>query len=105
MKQRSFAASEFAKKPKQTRREKFLLEMDAIAPWSRLLSVIEPHYPKAGNGRRPYELSTMLRIHFMQQWFGYADAAMEEAFTKCLCCGTLPDWMPARTRCPTKPPS
>jgi IS5 family transposase len=79
MKQLSFAASEFAKKPKQTRREKFLLEMDVVVPWSRLLSVIEPHYPKAGNGRRPYELPTMLRIHFMQQWFGYADAAMEEA--------------------------
>jgi len=79
MKQLGFAASEFAKKPKQTRREKFLLEMDAVVPWSRLLSVIEPHYPKAGNGRRPYELPTMLRIHFMQQWFGYADAAMEEA--------------------------
>jgi transposase, IS5 family len=79
MKQLSFAASEFAKKPKQTRREKFLLEMDAVVPWARLLSVIEPHYPKAGNGRRPYELPAMLRIHFMQQWFGYADAAMEEA--------------------------
>ena len=79
MKQLSFAASEFAKKPKQTRREKFLLEMDVVVPWSRLLMVIEPHYPKAGNGRRPYELPTMLRIHFMQQWFGYADAAMEEA--------------------------
>lgn len=79
MKQLSFAASEFAKKPKQTRREKFLLEMDAVVPWPRLLSVIEPHYPKAGNGRRPYELPTMLRIHFMQQWFGYSDAAMEEA--------------------------
>ena len=79
MKQLSFAASEFAKKPKQTRREKFLLEMDAVVPWPRLLSVIEPHYPKSGNGRRPYELPTMLRIHFMQQWFGYADAAMEEA--------------------------
>jgi IS5 family transposase len=79
MKQLSFAASEFAKKPKQTRREKFLLEMDAVVPWSRLLLVIEPHYPKAGYGRRPYELSTMLRIHFMQQWFGYSDAAMEEA--------------------------
>jgi len=79
MKQLSFAAREFTKKPKQTRREKFLLEMDAVVPWPRLLSVIEPHYPKSGNGRRPYELPTMLRIHFMQQWFGYADAAMEEA--------------------------
>ena len=79
MKQLSFAAREFTKKPKQTRREKFLLEMDAVVPWPRLLSVIEPHYPKSGNGRRPYELPTMLRIHFMQQWFGYSDAAMEEA--------------------------
>jgi IS5 family transposase len=68
MKQLSFAASEFAKKPKQARREKFLLEMDTVTPWMWLESVIEPHYPKAGNGRRPYELSAMLRIHFMQQW-------------------------------------
>lgn len=79
MKQMSFAASEYVKKPKQTRKEKFLQEMESVVPWSRLQSVIEPHYPKAGNGRRPYELSTMLRIHFMQQWFGYSDAAMEEA--------------------------
>jgi len=79
MKQMSFAASEYMKKPKQTRKERFLQEMEAVVPWSRLLGVVEPHYPKAGNGRRPYELSTMLRIHFMQQWFGYSDAAMEEA--------------------------
>jgi IS5 family transposase len=79
MKQMSFAAIEYVKKPKQTRKEKFLQEMEAVVPWTRLLAVIEPHYPKAGNGRRPYELSTMLRIHFMQQWFGYSDAAMEEA--------------------------
>lgn len=53
--------------------------MELVVPWTRLLAVIEPHYPKAGIGRRPYELATMLRIHFMQQWFGYSDAAMEEA--------------------------
>lgn len=79
MKQLSFAAKEYVKKPKETRKEKFLREMEAVVPWGRLLSVIEPHYPKAGNGRRPYALSTMLRIHFLQQWFGYSDAAMEEA--------------------------
>ena len=79
MKQMSFAANEYVKKPKQTRKERFLQEMEAVVPWGRLLSVVEPYYPKAGNGRRPYALSTMLRIHFMQQWFGYADAAMEEA--------------------------
>ena len=78
-KQPTLATSGFERYRKPTRRDQFLSEMDAVVPWSRLLSVIEPHYPKAGNGRRPYELPTMLRIHFMQQWFGYADAAMEEA--------------------------
>lgn len=66
MKQLSFAAKKYVKKPKETRKEKFLREMEAVVPWTRLLSVIEPHYPKAGNGRRPYALSTMLRIHFMR---------------------------------------
>jgi len=79
MKQLSLAAADFVKKPKQTRREKFLIEMEAVVPWARLLAVIEPVYPKAGNGRRPYELPVMLRIHFMQQWFNYSDAALEEA--------------------------
>ena len=79
MKQLSLASTDFVKKPKQTRREKFLLEMEAVVPWARLLAVIEPFYPKAGNGRRPYELPVMRRIHFMQQWFNYSDAAMEEA--------------------------
>mgnify|MGYP003396396728 FL=1 len=79
MKQLSLAATDFVKKPKQTKREKFLVEMELVVPWSRLLDVIDPVYPKAGNGRRPYELPVMLRIHFMQQWFNYSDAAMEEA--------------------------
>ena len=79
MKQLSLAATDFVKKPKQTRREKFLSEMESVVPWTRLLAAIEPFYPKAGNGRRPYELPTMLRIHFMQHWFSYSDAAMEEA--------------------------
>lgn len=79
MKQLSLAATDFVKKPKQTRREKFLSEMESVVPWTRLLAAIEPFYPKAGNGRRPYELPTMLRIHFMQHWFSYSDATMEEA--------------------------
>lgn len=67
MKQLSFAAKEYVKKPKETRKEKFLREMEDVVPWTRLLSVIEPHCPKAGNPRRqPYALSTMLRIHFMR---------------------------------------
>lgn len=53
--------------------------METVVPWSRLESLIEPFYPKKGNGRPPMPLGTMLRIHFMQQWFGYSDPAMEEA--------------------------
>ncbi|GAB0153849.1 hypothetical protein MnBA_32490 [Marinobacterium sp. BA1] len=67
--QLTFADSEFSNKRRQTRKEKFLGRMDKLIPWARLEAVIEPHYPKAGNGRRPYPLSTMLRIHCMQQWY------------------------------------
>lgn len=79
MSQMSFADAEYGIKRKQTRREIFLAEMDRVVPWKEIQDLIEPVYPKAGNGRRPYELSAMLRIHFMQQWYGLSDPAMEEA--------------------------
>jgi IS5 family transposase len=79
MTQLSFSDAEYAGKRKQTRREKLLAEMEQVVPWKALLALIEPVYPKAGNGRRPYALKTMLRIHLMQNWFGYSDPAMEEA--------------------------
>ena len=37
-------------------------------------AVIEPFYP-AGNGRRPYLLETMLRVHRMQYWYNLSDGA------------------------------
>ena len=64
---------------KPTRRDEFLATMEAIVPWSALCAVIEPHYPKAGNGRAPIGLERMLRIHFIQHWFNLADLACEEA--------------------------
>ena len=64
--QLTFADSEYSSKRRQTRKEIFLSRMDAILPWAKLLAVIEPVYPKAGNGRRPYPLETMVRIHCMQ---------------------------------------
>jgi transposase, IS5 family len=79
MSQISFSDVEYGAKRKQTRREIFLAEMDAVIPWARLMELIEPFYPKAGNGRRPYALETMLRIHFMQQWFALSDPTMEES--------------------------
>jgi IS5 family transposase len=62
-----------------TKREDFLDSMNAIVPWAALCAVIEPHYPKAGNGRPPIGLERMLRIHLLQHWFNLADNAVEEA--------------------------
>jgi IS5 family transposase len=79
MKQTTLGSTDWALKRKVTRRAKFLAEMDAVVPWSRLLAVIEPHYPKAAQGRPPHPLPRMLRIYFMQQWFNLSDPAMEDA--------------------------
>jgi IS5 family transposase len=78
--QLSFGDAEYNSKRKRTRREIFLAEMDQVVPWKGLLKLIEPHYPKSGQpGRQPYRLETMLRIHFLQQWYALSDPAAEEA--------------------------
>jgi IS5 family transposase len=77
--QRTFASMAWQAKGKVTRRERFLAEMDAVIPWSRLLALIEPHYPKAGQGRQPLGLEKMLRIYFLQQWFNLSDPQAEDA--------------------------
>lgn len=80
MKQQSFASLEYESKKRLTRRERFLAEMEAVVPWARLISVIEPHYPKAGKpGRPPMPLEVMLRIYFLQQWYAMSDPGMEDA--------------------------
>lgn len=79
MKQTTFASAAWEKKGKITRRERFLAEMDAVIPWSQLLGLIEPHYPKAGNGTQPKPLEQMLRIYFMQNWFNLSDAQAEDS--------------------------
>lgn len=64
---------------RRTRKAVFLDEMNLVVPWTELLALITPHAPRAKTGRPPFELETMLRIHFVQQWFGLSDLAMEEA--------------------------
>ncbi|VWC38597.1 transposase, IS4 family protein [Burkholderia lata] len=64
---------------KRTRKREFLDEMKCVVPWLRLIQLIEPYYPKGKTGRPPVPIATMLQIHFMQQWFGLSDPAMEEA--------------------------
>ncbi|CAD5373601.1 transposase [Rubrivivax sp. A210] len=80
MKQTSFASAEYAGKKRQTRRERFLAEMNTVVPWSRLEALIEPHYPKSGKvGRPPIGVPRMLRMYFLQQWYTLADEALEDA--------------------------
>ena len=79
--QLSFASLDFAAKKKRTKRDVFLAEMTAVVPWAKLEALIEPHYPRLGpqGGRRPFPLSTMLRIYCLQQWYNLSDPGAEEA--------------------------
>ncbi len=74
-KEQTFASVAWTQKGKVSRRERLLAEMDTVIPWPDLLRLIEPHYPKAGNGRQPSGLEKMLRIYFVQQWFNLSDPA------------------------------
>jgi transposase, IS5 family len=79
MRQRTFSSG-FEKHSKQTRKERFLCEMDQVIPWKELTKGLEPHSPDPqGAGRRPKGLERMLRIYFMQHWYNLSDPAMEEA--------------------------
>jgi IS5 family transposase len=73
------ASDEFERYRRPTKRDAFLATMEQIVPWQELCSVIEPHYPKAGNGRPPIGLERMLRMYCVQHWFNLADEACEEA--------------------------
>ncbi len=64
---------------KKTRKGKFLDEMERVVPWAALVRIVEPHCPRAKTGRPPFAVETMLRIHYLQQWFTLSDPAMEEA--------------------------
>jgi len=79
MKQKTLATLGFDKYAKTTRRAAFLAEMQRVVPWSELCALIEPVYPKPGNGRPPVGLERMLRIYFLQHWFNLSDPAVEEA--------------------------
>jgi transposase, IS5 family len=81
MKQMSLDTTGFERKTKRTRKREFLDEMNLVVPWSEMVALITPHAParSAKGGRPPFAVATMLRIHFLQQWFNLSDPAMEEA--------------------------
>src|SRR5260221_11052994 len=78
--QRTFASMAWDGKGKVTRRERFLAEMDAVIPWPRVVRLIGPHYPKAGQGRQPLGLEKSLRIYFLQQGLNRWDPQAEDPF-------------------------
>src|SRR5947209_18844129 len=80
MKQRTLAMmTGFEQYTRKTRRAIFLEEMEQVVPWRELCALVEPHYPKPGNGRPPVGVERMLRIYFLQQWFNLSDPGVEEA--------------------------
>ncbi len=97
--QRTFASVAWSQKGKVTRRERFLAEMDTVIPWDRLITLIEPHYPKAGNGRQPLGLEKMLRISFMQQWFNLSDPQAEDAIYDSESMRRFANLLPAGAKC------
>ena len=100
MSQSTFADLEYEGKKRKTRRERFLERMEGLIPWEELEERIRPFYPKAGRGQRPYELSTMLRVHCVQLFYNLSDPGMEDMlyevesvrrFTGLRLSGPLPD--------------
>jgi IS5 family transposase len=79
MKQLTLATVGFDRYAKTTRRAAFLTEMERVVPWPALCELIEPFYPKPGNGRPPIGVERMLRVYFLQQWFNLSDPAVEES--------------------------
>jgi IS5 family transposase len=80
MKQMTLAATRgFERHNRATRKAEFLARMETLMPWAEFCALIEPHYPKAGNGRPPVGLERMLRMYCIANWFNLADAACEDA--------------------------
>jgi transposase, IS5 family len=95
--QGSCAEVEYGAKKKQTRRDRacpgrpgFLAEMDVVVPrpspgqaLGRLVERLRPLYPKGERGRPPMPLERMLRVYFVQQWYGLSDDGLADALGAC----------------------
>jgi IS5 family transposase len=79
MSQLSFAEAEYAAKMRTTRREAFLQQMDRLVPWPELEARNAPRHAKGNQGRPPYPLSVMLRVHCLQLFYNRSDPALEDA--------------------------
>ena len=103
MKQLTLATVGFERYGKTTRRAVFLREMERVVPWSALCGLIEPFYPRPGNGRPPVGVERMLRLYLLQQWFNLSDPAVEEALYDSRAMRRLSGSISAANRCQTRP--
>src|SRR5215469_3869074 len=103
MKQLTLGAVGFERYAKTTRRAVFFAEMERVVPWSGLCALIEPFYPKPGNGRPPIGVERMLRIYFLQHWFNLSDPAVEEALYDSQAMRRFVGIDPAASRCRMRP--
>ena len=87
--QGSFSQAEYAGKKKQTRRDKFLAEMEQVVPWARLVDRLRPFYPKGERGRPPVGLERMLRLYFLQHGTGWPTKLWKMRCTTAKPCGAL----------------
>ena len=76
--QSTFAELKYSQKKKTTRREQFLARMDILVPWEELEAEMAPFYPRRGQGRPPYQLAVMLRVHCLQHSYHRSDPGMED---------------------------
>ena len=104
MDQPTFADLEYDGKKRKTRREIFLERMDSLIPWDELEERIRPFYPKAGRGRRPYELSVMLRIHCVQLFYNLSDPGMRGHALRGRAARRFVGLSPVGSRCRTRRP-
>jgi transposase, IS5 family len=80
--QRSFTDVEYGNRRRVSRREQFLVAMDATIPWARWVGLIERYYYSAGpgkKGRKAKPIETMLRMYLLQVWFALSDEGVEDA--------------------------
>jgi len=78
-KQISSTGLEQGSKKKGACRERLLSQMEQTVPWKMLVKTLEPRHPKGHRGRPPVGIERMLRMYFVQQWFGLADEAAKDS--------------------------
>ncbi len=77
--QTTFSDIENASRKRTTKRDAFLREMDTAIPWEALVGLIKPYYFEGRRGRKPVGIEKMLRMYFLQLWFGLSDEGVEDA--------------------------